>query len=158
MTPSPESRHARPGLPGADEQALHWSRMLRCTCGHLGLTPQDTDRILEEQALKVCGIDLGLRLNAPLHLGEFYADCGQPAPWQEAEVCQLLMQEALSCDLPGITLAQHPQSRHIVARTCLPLSLADEAGWLCTAMLLAAAGHAQDIQQRFALLPDGHHR
>lgn len=146
---------ARP-LPRDDEQALRWSQLLRRTCEHLGITAPDTDRIVEEQALQVGGIDLAVHLNLPMQAGEFYADCGRPQPWQEADLYPELLQEALSHDLPGIVLALHPQSRHLVARSCLPLQIADDAGWLCTALLLATVGRARDIRQRFTLLSDGH--
>jgi len=140
----------------ASEQALRWRRLLRHTCEHLGIASQDADRILEDQALQVGGIDLALHLNTPVGQGEFYADCGQPEPWQEADVCRSLLEEALTCEIPAITLALHPQSRHIVAKACLPLPVADEDGWLCTAMLLATVTRAREIRQRFALHSGGH--
>ncbi|MEY4652590.1 MAG: hypothetical protein RI884_1171 [Pseudomonadota bacterium] len=157
MAASTGTGGAGPVPPAGGEPALRWHHLLRCTCEHLGITASDTDRIVEEQALQVGGIDLALHLNAPGRQGEFYADCGRPEPWQEADVYQQLLQEALSHDWPSITLALHPQSRHIVAKACLPLSIADEDGWLCTTLMLVTIGRALDIRQRFTLLADGHH-
>lgn len=146
---------ARP-LPRDDEQALRWSHLLRRTCEHLGIAAPDADRILDTQALQVGGIDLALHLNLPMQAGEFYADCGRPQPWQEADLYPQLLQDALSPEFPGIVLALHPQSRHLVARSCLPLQVADDAGWLCTTLLLATVGRAREVKQRFALFSNGH--
>lgn len=144
----------RPPLDG--EQVTRWQRQLRHTCEHLGIEARDTDRVIEDQAVQVGGIGLALQLNPSAQLGEFYADCGRPEPWQEAEICQQLMQEALSCDMPGIILALHPQSHHLVAKGCLPLAAADDEGWLCTTLLLATVARAREVRQRFTLQPDGH--
>ncbi|MEY2618356.1 MAG: hypothetical protein RL522_1358 [Pseudomonadota bacterium] len=158
MTLQPGAGYAvdPPGSAATTEPALRWQRQLRCTCDHLHISALDADRVLKEQALHVGGIDLALHLNASVQQGEFYADCGRPEPWQEADICTQLLQEALSCDMPAITLALHPQSRHIVVKACLPLPAADDEGWLCTAMLLATVARAQGIKQRFALPSDGH--
>lgn len=159
MTPGTNTDTPGPHLPtppSAAEQTVRWHHLLRNTCGHLGMAPQDADRILSEEALQVGGIHLALRLNAPVQQGEFYADCGMPAPWQEADVYRHLLEDALVNDMPAISVALHPQSRHIVARACLPLPTLDDEGWLCTAMLLATATRAFEIREKFALPSDGH--
>ena len=149
------NRHAPATASCAKVQASRWHHQLRCTCKHLGIPAQDADRILADETLQVGGIGLALRLNPDVQQGEFYADCGQPEPWQEADLHRELLQEALVNDTPSVCLAVHPQSRHVVVKSCLPLPAADEEGWLCTVTLLATITRAHDIAQRFTLLPGG---
>ncbi len=144
-----------PETPSAEAQATRWQLRLRCTCSHLGIPAQEADRILADEALQVGGVGLALRLNLDVQQGEFYADCGLPEPWQEADLHRELLQEALVNDMPSVSLAVHPQSRHVVVKACLSLPAMDDEGWLCTATLLATVTRAHDIAQRFTLLADG---
>ncbi|HSW15681.1 MAG TPA: hypothetical protein VLJ86_00530 [Ramlibacter sp.] len=137
----------------AGECAEQYTRALRAACAQLGAETDDADQILQNQSLRLHGVDFALRLNEATQHLEFFGDCGLPSAHQEAEVHRQLLEDALSNDIPGLCFGVHAVSRHVVAKGSLYLPAADDEGWTCAALLVAAVARVQAVRQGFALSP-----
>lgn len=155
--PLPTTEPATPATPvGPEIQAQRLREVLLGMCTHLGATREEADRIVEDQCLRLEGVDFALRLNAANQHLEFFGDCGRPEPYEETELHRHLLVEALSNETPSLGFALHPVSGHIVAKGSLFLPAIDEEGWLCTALLLTALTRINELREKFAFAPHGH--
>lgn len=153
MTPSPDTgcASALATPPDPQEQATACRELLRHVCGHLGLPPQDAEGWLDTDVVLLQDIPIAMHLETQAQRLDFYADCGLPRPCDENDLYRHLLEEALSNDLPALSFALHPHSRHIVARGSLHLQATDPEGWLCAGLLLAAVDRIHHLHERFTL-------
>lgn len=131
----------------------HLRELLRNLCTQLGAGADETEHILANGCLRLEGVDVALHLNAQTQHLEFYADGGLPRPADERDLYSHLLEQALSNEIPALSFALHPQSRHVVVKGSLFLPALDEDGSLCMALLLTAVDRIRELQERFSLAP-----
>ncbi len=139
-----------PGPMPAASAAPSLEEILAGLCARLGASPAQSADIVASGCLRLEGIDIALRVNGANRHLEFFADCGQPSHWEQADLFQHLLEDALSNDLPALCFARHPVSGHVVAKGSLALAALDAEGWLLTGLLVACLTRIQALHARFA--------
>ncbi|MEJ7928790.1 hypothetical protein WG922_02275 [Ramlibacter sp. AN1015] len=128
------------------------STVLAALCEQLGALPRDTDGIVRDGFLRLDAIDVGFELDASAARLHILADCGRPAPRDEAVLYRTLLERALAPGRLPVVFGLHPGSGTVVA--CASLELCqDELPSRAAAAVRHLATQAGTLRARFALRP-----
>lgn len=129
--------------------------ILRRAAVHLGLSGEHADQVVGTGCLRLEGVPFAIDLDETTRQVRVLADCGLPAPWQEADLHRQLLQQALDEDMPGLAFGLHPVSGHVVALGRVYLPSVDDEGWLLAGLVAAALGRIVELKEKFSLTPQG---